>query len=172
MRNVEIKARLSNLQRARDVAVELGAEFSETLHQRDVYFKVRKGRLKLRYLRPAYGELIYYHRSNQKNPRPSDFQICPALSPDELEQILTDALGVWIIVTKVRELYLLNNVRIHLDAVEELGEFIELEAVMDDTHTVEQEKERVKDLMQKFGIINEDLLSVSYSDLLSEKMRK
>jgi len=165
MQNVEIKARCTNLARAKEIALGLGAQFAGELHQIDTYFNVARGRLKLREIDSRESQLIYYERPDESGARLSNYHIYPATNPESLKAILNGALGIWRVIEKQRSLYWFDNVRIHLDRIAGLGDFIEFEGIVesaDQTHAVHQKVER---LQQIFGISASQLIGLSYSDL-------
>ncbi len=169
-RNIELKARLPNVEDARAVASRIGAEFVGELKQTDTYFAVANGRLKLRQIEGQAAELIGYERPDDIASRTSRYRLVSVAEPDLMKQTLGDALDVLGVVEKTRQLYLFENVRIHLDQVRDLGSFLEFEAVLgaDDSesagHTI------VAQLRQQFGIADGDLLAHSYIDLLQERL--
>jgi adenylate cyclase class IV len=175
--NLELKARCSDLGRARRAAMERGAVVQGFLHQTDTYFYAADGRLKLREIREELGgagsiadraELIWYDRPNDLEPRACNYKVVPIPKASELIAALRPALGVRGIVRKKRELLLWHNVRIHLDTVEDLGTFIEFEAVIasDGDRSPEKSAKRISELRAAMAIRDEDLVSHSYSDLL------
>jgi predicted adenylyl cyclase CyaB len=164
-RNIELKARCCDLAKARDAAVALGAETVGVLEQTDTYFNPATGRLKLRETIGRLAELIWYDRSDHVDARRSDYQIVPVNDADALKAALTAALGVRVIVKKRRELLMWHNVRIHLDAVQELGTFIEFEAVLSDASEELESRQRLKTLIQALGVTDADRVATSYSSL-------
>ena len=128
-RNLELKAVDPDPPRTLRAALELGAEDRGVLLQRDTYFHAVQGRLKLREVAGEMAELIAYARSDRAEPTVSHYRIVPVADPAALGQALGDALGVRAVVEKARRLLLWRNVRIHLDRVAGLGDFVELEAV-------------------------------------------
>ena len=167
-RNIELKARYADLDRARAVARQLGATSQGILRQTDTYFKVANGRLKLREIEGAGSELIWYHRPNDTAARSSDYTLYPIPDVSTFKPMLAGALGVWCVVRKQRDLYLWKNVRIHLDAVDQLGSFMEFEAVISETEAERDAYERLADLADQFGIRDADRIADSYSNLLAE----
>jgi homotetrameric cytidine deaminase len=155
-RNLEIKARDPDPARSLELALELGAEDRGEFAQRDTYFARATGRLKVREQTPGDTELIQYRRSDEAGPRVSHYRRVPA--PDALREALEAALGTLVVVEKRRRLLLAGRVRIHLDRVEGLGDFIELEAVGDDDAAA---IDRLREQLQ-IG----ELIPGSYSDLL------
>lgn len=155
--------------RLRSIVKRITTEPSQTLHQEDIYFRVRRGRLKLRIFADDLGELIHYERPDAKGPRQSDYQIHETSRPLELRKLLSDALGETVIVKKKRQVYLLGQTRIHLDEVDELGTFIELEVVLSPYQTPEEGRSIASDLMEKLVINESDLVPCAYADLLQNK---
>lgn len=144
---------------------ELGAVESGVLVQRDTYFAAPRGRLKLREEECGKTHLVSYLRPDHPGSRESRYRLVPVERPDELKVALTDSLGIVAVVTKRRRLFLWENVRIHLDRVDDLGDFIELEAVAPPDSDLSREEEQVRSLRTKLGVEDSDLISVSYCDL-------
>jgi adenylate cyclase, class 2 len=167
--NIEIKARTDKPGFVRDYLRKAGADYKGTDLQTDTYFRVPSGRLKLRQGK-IENNLIFYDRPNQEGPKQSDFMLHPVQDSDGLKTILTKALGIKVTVTKKREIYYINNIKFHIDELEGLGSFVEIEAgnKLADL-SVEQLNEQCRFYMQELGIAGEDLLSNSYSDMLLEK---
>ncbi|MEK6235637.1 MAG: class IV adenylate cyclase [Planctomycetales bacterium] len=170
--NIELKARLSNLDAARKVARELPAENAGVLSQTDTYFHCPNGRLKLREFADRPAELIWYARDNQQQAKRSDYHLAPVVNPETLKLSLAAALGVRVVVKKRRELFLYQNVRIHLDQVDGLGEFLEFEAVLPQNSESDPDaaqnagRNLVAWLQERFALSPESLVAESYSDLL------
>jgi adenylate cyclase, class 2 len=167
--NIEIKARTRQADLIRDYLRKAGAEYKGTDVQTDTYFKVPSGRLKLRQGK-IENNLIFYDCPDQEGPRQSDFLLQPVQDSEGLKTILTKALGIKVTVAKTREIYYIGNIKFHIDQLEELGSFVEIEAgnKLADL-SVEELHEQCRFYMQEFGIKEEDLLSHSYSDMLLEK---
>jgi len=164
VQNLELKA-ISSCHQACVVALkQMPADFKASIYQIDTYFHCATGRLKLRQMVDR-AELIGYNRPNSQTSRYSQYQILPISNPDSLKQILTQTLGVKVVVEKQRALWLFGATRIHLDRVENLGQFIELETVIQSQSMEEAEREhqRVKRCLKIEG---RDLIGQSYSDLL------
>jgi adenylate cyclase, class 2 len=168
--NIEIKAKCFYPKKVEAFLVSANALFKGTDLQKDTYFNVPNGRLKLRQGN-IENNLIFYNRNNQKGPKQSDFQLLPVTNASEMENLLTEALGVKVIVEKKRNIYFLGNIKIHIDEVPQLGSFVEIEAsnLSDRSLTVEQLHKQCTDLMQHFEIKEEDLIENSYSDMLLNK---
>ena len=166
--NVELKARDPNPEVTAARCLNLGAVSAGTLHQRDVYFHTRHGRLKLRAHLGDGGELIAYRRPDSAAARESTYVRAAVPDPDPVLDALDAALGTVIVVSKRRRLFLWEGVRIHLDEVEQLGSFIELEAVLPDAGDLATAHEKVARLRSSLGIKDGELESVGYADLLMD----
>jgi len=163
-RNLELKARDRDPSRSLKVCESLGAEEQGLLLQQDTYFEVPRGRLKLRRESDATAQLISYERRDLPGQRESRFRIVEVAEPTELEGALKATLGIKVVVSKQRRLFLLGDVRIHLDLVVDLGDFIEFEAVGGHTDPARFE-DVLSGLCSSFGIEDADLVAGSYSDL-------
>ena len=128
--NVEIKARVRDIATVRAVAERLSDQPCTVLRQEDTFFHVPQGRLKLRVLAPDSGQLIYYERADTAGPKRSEYFVSPTDNPAALKAVLAPCLGVRGVVRKRRSLYWVGNTRIHLDEVEGLGSFLELEVML------------------------------------------
>lgn len=166
MRNIELKARLRDRAAAESVCAGLGAVCHGDIRQVDTYFPVREGRIKLREQDPGQDQLIFYHRPDAAEARASDYAIAPATP--ELKPLLAAALGVSAVVAKTRSLWLWENVRIHLDRVDGLGDFIEFEAVLDEAHDDADGHAKLDRLQTAFGLTPSDVLEGSYRDLIEQ----
>jgi predicted adenylyl cyclase CyaB len=162
-RNIELKARDAAPERSLACCRELDAVDHGVLWQRDTYFPVASGRLKLREQRPGDAVLIHYDRADQPDQRESRYRLARVLDAEEARQALTDALGVTVTIVKQRHLFLWNNVRIHLDDVEGLGRFIELEAVAPPASDLENEWKQVALLRERLAITDENLVAAGYA---------
>ncbi len=163
MRNIELKARLLDLEHGVEICEALGALAQGDIHQIDTYFGVERGRLKLREADPGHTELIYYERADTVGPKGCDYLLYPV--DGGIKEFLGAALGIVAHVDKVRTLYLWKNVRIHLDRVAGLGDFIEFEAVLDGAHDDEDGQAKLDYLLAQFGITAEQHVACSYLDL-------
>jgi predicted adenylyl cyclase CyaB len=164
--NIEIKARTSQQGFIREYLQKAGADFKGTDLQTDTYFVVPNGRLKLRQGK-IENNLIWYQRSDQEGPKQSNFSLTPVPDGEGLKAILEKALGIKVTVTKTREIYYIGNIKFHIDTLEGLGHFVEIEAgnKLADI-PVEKLQEQCRFYMKEFGIREEDLLANSYSDML------
>lgn len=167
--NIEIKARARGFDDQAALAAALADGPATVLHQTDVFFKVAEGRLKLRYLSETLGHLIAYTRPDVPGPKSSHYEITVTAEPARLEQVLRACLPVIGTVQKKRTLYLTGHTRIHLDEVEGLGRFIELEVVLQAGQSAEMGRRIAADLMKALEIEPSDLLAGAYFDLLQER---
>jgi len=165
-RNIEIKARLSDLAAVREFAAAVADSGPEIQRQVDTYFAARQGRLKLREINGRRAELIWYERPDQTAAKGSAYIISPIADAESLKAALAGALGVRVVVAKRREIYLVGRTRIHLDQVDGLGDFFELEAVLSDGTSDASGKADVARLLDAFGISSGDLLEGSYADMM------
>ena len=163
-RNVELKASDPDPERSLAVVLELGARDRGILRQRDTYFRVNSGRLKLREEEPGGATLIQYDRVDADEARESRYRVVPVDDPAGLCAALTASLGTLAVVEKERHLLLWQSVRIHLDRVKGLGNFIELEGVATKDSDLADELERVTRLTEALDIVPERILRNSYSD--------
>ena len=164
--NLEIKARANNFQLQAELAEKISDSPPETLVQRDTFFNVEHGRLKLREFPDSPAQLIYYQRSDINGPKLSDYQITESQDPEGLKGILSDAYTVIATVAKTRRLMLSGRTRIHIDQVEGLGNFIELEVVLSEGESISEGESEAKQLMDSLQIREEDLISEAYVDLI------
>ena len=170
--NIEIKARCKNHSKIRKILKSRKADFKGTDHQIDTYFKVNKGRLKLREGN-IENFLIYYERGNKKGPKQSDVSLFKSDPKSNLKPILVNSCGVLTVIDKKREIYFIKNVKFHLDTVKNLGTFMEIEAI-DYKGNIGKEKlnKQCNEYLKLFGISKSNLISVSYSDLILKKSKK
>ncbi|RJP22895.1 MAG: CYTH domain-containing protein [Candidatus Abyssobacteria bacterium SURF_5] len=170
--NIEIKARVREHDAFRRIATRMATEPPQTLHQEDVFFRVRKGRLKLRIFSDGSGELIQYERPDLTGAKQSHYRIYRTSRPLELRKLLAEALDETVAVKKKREVYIAGQTRIHLDEVDKLGTFVELEVVLSPHQTVEEGQRLASDLMRKLGIKESDLVPCAYADLLENQVKQ
>lgn len=164
--NIEIKARTQLADEIRKFLLEKNALFKGVDHQTDTYFNVSRGRLKLRQGN-IENNLIYYERENKAGPKQSDFKLVPVQDAEGLKQALTLALGIKVIVAKKREIYFIENVKFHIDELEALGKFVEIEASnIDKDLSVDELRAQCDYYMNIFKIQEKDLIQHSYSDML------
>jgi predicted adenylyl cyclase CyaB len=167
--NIEIKARVRDFAALQSRAAALSETPVEVIPQEDTFFHSPTGRLKLRQLAPARAQLVYYERPDQDGPKRSNYHLFETDDPQNLKTTLAFALGVRGVVRKTRRLYLAGQTRIHLDDVEGLGQFMELEVVLRPDQSDEDGRQVAADLMEKLGVLPGDLLEGAYMDLLEGK---
>ncbi|MBT8378008.1 MAG: class IV adenylate cyclase [Ignavibacteria bacterium] len=167
--NIEIKAISNNQEKIRAFLKSKHADFKGVDHQIDTYYNVAFGRLKLREGKIEH-HLIHYNRENVRGPKQSNVILYKPNLESNLKAVLTKALGILTIVDKKREIYFINNVKFHLDNVNGLGTFVEIEAI-DSDGSIGKEKlnEQCNYYLGLFEIKKEDLIAESYSDLLLAK---
>ena len=174
--NVEIKARCTDLAPARATLLSMGARMVGPDRQVDTYFSVPNGRLKLRQ-GLIENNLIFYSREDRQGPKRSDVILYGTRPDSDLKALLTAALGTLVAVEKRREIYFvavdglgldgIENVKVHLDTVEGLGSFVEIEAIdLDGSIGPDRLRAQCEQLMTRLGIRPDDLVAESYSDLL------
>src|SRR6188768_1546946 len=134
-RNIEIKARIENVATLTPQVAALASEGPLEIAQDDTFFNCDNGRLKLRAFSTDSGELIFYRRVNQAGPKESFYLRSPTSSPETLRESLSLAYGQIGRIRKYRSLYLVGRTRVHLDRVEDLGHFLELEVMLEDGDT-------------------------------------
>jgi len=170
--NIEIKARVRDFDDLRQRAETLSGAPCETIPQVDTFFRVDKGRLKLRDLGAGRAQLIFYQRSDQDGPKRSDYSIATIADAENLIRVLTLAYGIRGVVKKTRYLYLVGQTRVHVDDVEGLGHFMELEVVLHDGQSDAEGQAIAEDLMQKLGVQKSDLLEGAYMDLIEKRVER
>lgn len=167
--NIEIKTKCNNQNIIREILKSKQADFKGVDHQIDTYFKINKGRLKLREGN-IENNLIFYERENKEGPKQSNVILLKTNKDPTLKEILLKLFEVLVIVDKNREIYFIDNIKFHVDKVSNLGHFVEIEAI-DNDGSIGKEKllEQCEYYMQLFNIQEKDLISKSYSDMLLEK---
>ena len=164
--NIEIKARARDFNGIRSRAAALSEALEQVVPQSDTFFFTNHGRLKLRELEREQAQLIYYERADQGGPKRSDYHIFETVDPENLKTTLSLALGIRGTIRKTRYLYLVGQTRVHLDDVEGIGQFMELEVVLGPGQTDEEGQAIAEDLMSKLGVDQSDLLEGAYIDLI------
>ncbi len=166
--NIEIKARCNTPKKIKEILQNHSADFKGIDHQIDTYFNCLEGRLKLREGN-IERNLIHYNRPDGKQPKASIVTLEKVAADSNIKAVLTSALGVKIVVDKHRGIYFIDNVKFHVDEVEGLGSFVEIEAIDVDGSIGKQKlQEQCGYYMKLFGIEEEDLIEVSYSDLIAK----
>lgn len=165
MRNIEIKARLRDRGRVEVELARLGARDAGRESQHDIFFRSARGRLKLRLSSRDGASLIAYARGDAPVLRASDYELVRVEDGVEMQLVLDTALERCGEVRKERHLYWVDNVRVHLDRVEGLGDFLELEAVVDAAHPEAACRGHAAALLERFGVAPGDRVAVAYVDL-------
>ena len=164
--NIEIKARIRDREAVRAAAERLSDGPCTLLLQEDTFFHTPKGRLKLRVLGRDHAQLIYYERADAAGPKRSEYFVSTTDDPAALKAVLTPCLGIRGVVRKRRLLYWVGHTRVHLDEVEGLGSFLELEVMLGPGQSDEDGRKIAGELMARLGIEQSDLIEGAYMDLL------
>jgi len=167
MRNLEAKFRLSNHAEAESRAGAIGYTRRAILHQRDTFFRVANGKLKMREENGS-AVLIFYQRDESGPLMLSNYEIVKVADPPRTLRILAAALGPLAVVDKVRTLMMRDNVRLHLDKVTRLGDYGEIEAVIADGDDPEQSRNAVNEILAALGVGQTDLIDMSYFEMLAK----
>ena len=165
-RNVEIKARIASVEALLPLARACADGPPQLIAQDDTFFTCTTGRLKLRAFADGRGELIAYQRADASGPKTSDYSIAPVADPDALRATLSRALGITGRVVKRRTLLLAGRTRLHLDRVDGLGDFLELEVVLRDGESAADGVAVAHALMQQLQVDTTALVPCAYVDLL------
>jgi predicted adenylyl cyclase CyaB len=173
-KNYELKVKLHNYDVAKWKAESYIHRFKDKQHffeeQKDIYYyKVDGKRLKLRIINNEYGHLVYYDRKDSRNKRVSKYLLSDTKNPLELDKILRRFFKVQLIVKKTREIFIVKNLRIHLDRIQSCGIFLEFEIIY---KSLDEAKTLMKELMKYFNIKRTDFTKDSYSDLILKKKNK
>ena len=168
-RNIEIKARVADMAALAARAASMADGGPTEIPQDDTFFRCDNGRLKLRVFEDGHGELIFYRRPDDGGPKVSFYVLSPTESPDTLREALTLANGQEGRVVKHRTLFLVGRTRVHLDRVEGLGDYMELEVVLADDESAEDGAREAHALMARLGISQDSLVTGAYHDLLQAR---
>ena len=169
--NVEIKAKCIDPEFIRNYLLSNQAEFKGIDSQTDTYFNVNNGRLKLREGN-IETNLIYYKRADEQGPKNSNFNLVKINDTEGLKEVLIKSIGIKVIVKKKREIYYIKNVKFHIDEVEGLGSFVEIEAGNILANLSNNDlTTQCNFYLKEFKIRAEDLIEVSYSDMLLAKTK-
>ena len=166
-RNIEIKAHIESVDALAAKAAAIANEGPVEIVQDDTFFRCESGRLKLRAFSDSSGELIFYRRANQQGPTESFYLRSPTSAPGTLRDSLSLAYEQVGRVRKHRTLFLVGRTRVHLDTVEGLGHFLELEVVLADGEPAEVGVREAHDLMERLGVRPSQLIEGAYVDLLN-----
>ena len=170
-RNVEVKARIESVDALKPLAARIADHGPIEIFQDDTFFRCPSGRLKLRTFSDDSGELIYYRRADETGPKESFYLVSQTSTPAILRESLSSASGEAGRVRKLRTLFLSGRTRIHLDVVENLGHFLELEVVLGADESIEQGVSEANRVMELLGVRRSQLIEGAYVDLLSREGR-
>jgi len=168
--NIEIKARIESVESLAPLVARIADEGPREIFQDDTFFACHAGRLKLRAFSEHDGQLIFYQRSDSAGPKESFYIISPTSSPETLRQALSLAYGVVGRVLKHRTLFMVGRTRIHLDKVEGLGDFLELEVVLAEGEPQTVGIAVADELLGKLAIPQSQLIDNAYVDMLPPNM--
>ena len=168
-RNVEIKARVAQPSRLLDAVLDIADRGPTVFAQDDTFFACPNGRLKLRMFSPTEGQLIFYRRDDLAGPKLSEYVMATTAEPDALRGTLTLAYGAVGRVRKTRTLCFVGTTRIHLDDVDDLGHFVEIEVALTPEQTVTDGETIAEDLMRRLSIGPKHLVHRAYVDLLADR---
>lgn len=168
-RNIEIKARIQSVEALAAKTAAIADKGPIEILQDDTFFRCESGKLKLRAFSKDEGELIFYRRPNRQGPKESFYLRSPTSAPETLRESLSLAYGKTGRVRKHRTLFLVGRTRVHLDKVEGLGYFLELEVVLEEGESAEAGVKEARDLMAKLGVEPAQLVEGAYLDLLAQK---
>ena len=167
--NYECKARCHDLDRIEQILLNLNADYKGEDHQIDTYFETDNGRFKLREGN-IENALIFYQRQDIAGAKVSDISYYQSADKESLKQVLTKAMNVISCVDKRRKIFFIDNVKFHLDRIEGLGTFVEIEAIgMTESDTVEKLKNQCAQYIEMFGIQDDDFVADSYVDMVRRK---
>jgi adenylate cyclase class IV len=182
MTNLELKARLQNFAKTHSILAQHRVPLAATLRQTDTYFHVENGRLKLREIDGETAQLIFYQRADQAEVKRSDYLIAPVTSAAALREVLDAACGTQTVIKKTRELYWLPRkygayagraapdlIRLHLDTVERLGHFLEIEVILQEGESPHLAGQEAEFWLREFCVPREDLMAESYADLFLKR---
>jgi len=167
-KNIEIKARIYDVEAIRARAAKLATEPVRRVVQEDTFFSTGEGRLKLRQSDDGSAELIYYNRPDLSGPKCSTYYRAPLGEAGPVKALLEAYAGVRGVVKKTRDIFIARETRIHIDEVDGLGWFVELEVVLGPDDTEESGHARAQALMETLGVAESDLVEGAYMDLLQE----
>jgi adenylate cyclase, class 2 len=165
-KNYEIKCKITNSREVKNWIAGFNNFTYSIEKQTDIYYKVNCGRLKLRIINDSKGNLIFYDREEQTGKRVSKYIISETENFKELDSILRKLLRVTIRVHKIREIYVHQNIRVHLDRVKNLGKFIEIEIIYENLQKAKYQMEKI---ISQLNLKEKDFIKKSYSDLLIYK---
>ena len=170
-KNYEIKSFVKSIEYIREVTRRLVKNKTHKHYkefQKDIYYKIDKDRLKLRIINNETGNLIFYDRKEHNKKRVSNYIISETKNFKELDEILKKLFDIFVVVDKEREIFIYDNIRIHLDKVKKLGSFLEIEIIYD---SFKEAKKTMNELIKYFNLEEKDFIKESYSDMLTRKSK-
>jgi predicted adenylyl cyclase CyaB len=171
IKNFEFKAKVENLEKYENKLLSLNPLLKGEDHQIDTYFNTNNGRLKLREGN-IENALINYNREDLSSAKLSDIILYKHHPDKALKEILKLQLGIKVIVDKKRKIYFIDNVKFHFDRIENLGTFLEVEAIdTDNKFTVEELKAQCDHYFHFFELTDSNIIAKSYSDLILEQLQ-
>ncbi len=169
-RNVEIKAKDDDIDAVVKAAETLSGQGAQLIEQLDVLFHGDRGRIKLRILKPSLGILIFDQRDDIAGPKTSTYNVVETDKPDELRSLLGNAYGEAAIVPKRRRLFIVGRMRTHIDTVERIGDYHELEVRLEDDEKPQTGEDQARRLMNQLGTDPSALAKGADADLLASKV--
>jgi adenylate cyclase class 2 len=165
---LEMKARMDSLDDVRTQLLESGARRVGVFHQVDTYYRVPKGRLKLREIKEeTVAQLLYYERDNVAEPKRSTVFLVTIPRPQKFKRLVEQVVRIRGVVDKIREIYSYEGTQIHLDTVGDLGSFVEFERVtFNDPKDQKHDLQRLEKLRVKLNIDRQNLEKRSYIDMI------
>ncbi|KAM3957645.1 uncharacterized protein ACR2FA_008354 [Aphomia sociella] len=175
MRNIEIKARIADYDSICKIAEELSGGPPTVIAQDDTFYRVNKGRLKMRFYSDSSATLVRYDRVDEGGPKLCDYDLIQFPSSDsekakQLDEVLRKCIGSRGRVVKERKLYMVGQTRVHIDSVQDLGHFMELEVVLRPDQSAEEGRSIARDLQNRLHVKDEDLIECAYVDLLDRNV--
>ncbi|MFC1726546.1 class IV adenylate cyclase [candidate division KSB1 bacterium] len=164
--NIEIKARINDFNKIIEKVEQIHTDGPVILEQEDIFYRCPFGRLKLRIFKDKNSELIYYRRPDQTGPKNSLYYILRISKPELVNSLLSVFPGRRGVIKKTRKVYFVENTRVHLDEVENLGKFLELEVVLKPGNSADEGIRTAEKLMEHLEINKENLIDKAYIDLL------
>lgn len=163
-RNIEIKAQINDFQNVSRIVENLSDSGPTILEQVDTFFHFQNGRLKLREFKNSEPELISYLRPDSSGPKLSEYTRVRIEDATALKEALASSLGIRGVLKKTRRLFMVGQTRIHLDKVDGLGEFLEIEVVLSENQLIDEGEKIAFEIMKKLGVLKSDLVVGSYID--------
>jgi adenylate cyclase, class 2 len=172
MKNIEIKAWCTDPIKTEVILLSNGAEFKGIDIQIDTYFNVKEGRLKIRQGN-IENALIFYSRKNDSGPKQSKFQLYQSSDIEKLIPILSNSLGILTVVKKYRKIFFIDFVKFHIDHLDGLGDFVEIEVGdLDDTKEIAYLEKICNKYIKLLQIEKDNFLTSSYSDMILDLPEK